>query len=317
MLKIKNWLRSRKWWLRARELQREGLGNVINRLRIQNRILSTPPIRTQRDGATEVRVLTWRRDWVNLVWALKSFYHHSGCDLPLFIHDGGLEAGQADKLLKHFPDATIVGSEQANEATETSLKKRGSLRSMEYRRTNISTRKLFDFYVMSKADRIITIDSDIVFLANPELLVSPTLQTKVNRYNRDLAESYAMSPEEIKQEFGLTVPSHVNSGLASVWNDSMDFDSIERWLHLPALFNNKWVTEQTLHAMCSARFGVEMLPNIYMVDTEPGLIPGVVCKHYPCEPRIWLYREGMRAAEQTLSGLFGGRHTAAENSKLR
>ena len=259
------------------------------------------PIVTDVSGNTEVRVLTWRRDWVNLIWALKTFYHQSGTNLPLFIHDGGLEAGQAEKLLEHFPNAVMVAAKEADDATESILQTRGFNRSIDYRRTNISTRKLFDFYLMSNAERIITIDSDIVFLSNPELLVTPPLCPKRNLYNRDIKESYSMTFEEIKEQFGLTVPRCVNSGLASVWRDSIDFDSIEKWLCHPKLFNNKWVTEQTLHAMCAARFGVELLPDTYMVDTEPGLISGVVCKHYPCEPRIWLYREGMRAVDRTLA----------------
>ena len=40
-------------------------------------ILDTPPVYTSTIGSVEVRVITWRRDWIEMVWALKSFYHYS------------------------------------------------------------------------------------------------------------------------------------------------------------------------------------------------------------------------------------------------
>ena len=51
--------------------------------------------------------------------------------------------------------------------------------------------------------------------------------------------------------------------------------------------------EQTLHAMASAVFGLELLPATYAVGTTPGIADGAVCKHYPGEPRPLLYSEGM------------------------
>jgi len=59
------------------------------------------------------------------------------------------------------------------------------------------------------------------------------------------------------------------------------------------MFENAWVTEQTLHALFSAVHGVEFLPDSYLVGDKPGLPEGLVCKHYPGYFRRWLYREGM------------------------
>jgi hypothetical protein len=63
---------------------------------MQRRFLRTSPLRTGRNaGATEVGVLTWRRDWMNVLSALKSFYHFAEVDLPLYVHDGGLRSAAA------------------------------------------------------------------------------------------------------------------------------------------------------------------------------------------------------------------------------
>jgi hypothetical protein len=114
-----------------------------------------------------------------------------------------------------------------------------------------------------------------------------------NRYNRDCEFWYSMSLDELETNFGLRPPPQINSGLALVRRTSIDFDQIERWLDHPKLFEDPWVTEQTLHALCSTAYGVEFLPDSYHVDTKPGLAPETICKHYPGYFRTGLYTEGM------------------------
>jgi hypothetical protein len=290
---LRRWARSRRTWLEFREASREGWANAWRRRRFQRRILDTPPVRTARDGPVEVRVLTWRRDWINMIWALKSFYFFAGVDYPLFIHDGGLGPGQAEQLQAHFPDATIVHAAEADARIEAELDRRGLARGLAYRRKNPSTRKLFDFFVFSGADYLVCIDSDIVFFRRPDLLIVPPEGVAVNRYNRDCDYWYSMTLDELEASFGVRPPPQINSGLALIRRDSIRFDDIERWLAHPKLFEDPWVTEQTLHALCSTVHGVELLPDTYLVATEEGLAPGTICKHYPGFFRTKLYTEGM------------------------
>jgi len=108
-------LRQSQTWVEFQELNREGWINAWKRWKIQRLILNTPPIPTVKTGSIEVRVLTWRRDWVNIIWALKSFYYFSEVDYPLFIHDGGLKTSQIEQLQHHFPDAQIIGYRDADQ----------------------------------------------------------------------------------------------------------------------------------------------------------------------------------------------------------
>src|SRR5271166_3521892 len=160
---LRSWLRSSPHWSDLRAAGREGYARALRRRRIQRLILKTPPIRTAFNGAVEVRALTWRKDWKNLLWSLKSFYHFAGVDFPLFIHDGGLAPGQAHQLLEHFPTAGVVTTEEADEKVTAFLQSASAQRCAQWRERNPVTRKLFDFYAMSNADYVISIDSDIVF----------------------------------------------------------------------------------------------------------------------------------------------------------
>ena len=288
---VRRWLRSRRSWRAFQEARREGWDNVRRRRHYQSKILGSPPIRTARSGPVEVRALTWDRDWKNLLWALKSFYHFARVDYPLFIHDGGLRPGQAEKLRRHFPDATFVGLDEADGRIRGHLS--GRPRSLEYRLQNPSTRKLFDFFAFSKADYLLSIDSDIVFFGRPDLLLVPPEGLDRNRYNRDIGFWYSMTVDELREAFGIAPPERINSGLSVIKRDSIDFDAIEDWLGHPKMFADKWVTEQTLHALCSTVHGVEFLPETYLVANEAGLDPSLVCKHYPGFFRKYLYTEGM------------------------
>lgn len=286
-------LRSHPLYLDLRWASREGWRRWWRRSQIQRQILATPPIRTAHSGPVEVRVLTWRRDWIDQVWALKTFYHFAGVDYPLYIHDGGLERGQAERLREHFPDANVISANEAAVRISAELKSQNLKRCLEYRFHSVLARRFVDFYCFSRADWIISIDSDVLFFRRPSELVAACGNTSKNLYNRDEGYWYAMSLDELESSFGVRPVGHINAGLSLVRRESIDFGLIERWLAHPKLFDEHWLTEQTVHALCSTIFGVEWLPDTYRVSTEPGLAPDLISKHYPGFFRRLHYEEGM------------------------
>jgi hypothetical protein len=290
---LRGWLRKQALWIRFQDVRKEGWSHAWKRSRVQPLILKTPPIPTAKSGPVELRVLTWKRDWINLLWALKSFYHYAQVDYPLYIHDGGLLPDQAQRLREHFPHAFIISRDEIDPRVEELLSARGLKRSLAYRRLNPSTRKIWDFFAFSQAQTVVTIDSDIVFFRKPELLLVPPEGVPRNRYNKDSEYWYSMPIDEIEACFGIRPPERINSGLAVIRVSSVDFDAIERWLHNETLFANRWVTEQTLHALVSTVFGIEHLPSTYLVSTTAGIPSDTICKHYPGFYRPFLYEEGM------------------------
>jgi len=291
--KLRTWLRSQQAWIRFRELSGEGFLAAWQRRSLQRLILQTPAVRTSHSGPVEVRALTWRRDWLNVLWSLKSFYHFSGADYPLFLHDGGLGDAHITCLRDHFPDATIVSKAQADELVEPTLRARNLARCVECRHKSVMARKFFDFYMPSTADRVIAIDSDVLFFSKPtELLHADPMHR--NRYNLDPESFYALKKEKLKELTGLDVPARINAGLSVVWRSSIDLPRVEEWLGYPGMLDSAWLVEQTLHALVGAVAGVTMLPESYLVSTRPGLPAGIVAKHYPGFYRPLLYQEGMR-----------------------
>jgi len=292
---LRTWLRSRQGWIRFRELQREGFVRAANRSRIERKILSTPPVDTPATGPVEVRMLTWRRDCLSAIWALKTFFRTSGKTFPLFIHDGGLAPGQPELLQRHFPKARLISRSEADALVVPELKSRGFERCASYRDRNGTVRKLFDFFLLSSAQAIISIDSDIVFFRKPSELIE---DASTNLFNRDVGFFYSMSPDELEESFGIRPPPLLNSGLSRVRVAAIKLDRIDQWLAHPKLFDDVWVTEQTLAALCATVDGFEFLPPTYEIAGGSPIQPQTICRHYAGRFRPFLYTEGMPEAER-------------------
>ncbi len=293
---LKTWFRKQPLWVRFQECNREGWSQVLRRRRIQRRILDTPPMRTLPvgEGPVEIRTVTFRRDWINAIWAIKSFLHQSGVDYPVVFHDGGLLPGQDRELLRHFPDAQVVSQADGDARVLALLEERGLTRCAEMRRTCVMARKLFDLHWLSTAETVITIDSDILFFRRPDDLIRPPGGWPVNLYNADAGHWYTLELDDLEAKLGVRPPVYINAGLAVVRRESIDLEAIERWLSVPEIWNgDPWLLEQTLHALCSTVNGIALLPPTYLVSTKPGLPADLISKHYPTFFRPLLYNEGM------------------------
>jgi hypothetical protein len=292
----------RRWpaYIAARELMREGLPAALARWRVQRRILFTPPVRTAPTGPTEVRVMTYRRDWVNQLWALKTFYHFAGVDWPLVIHDGGLTPRQAVALRRHFPDAGFVSRPDARVRVDRALAGRSLPRCAALSRDNVFGIKLIDYYVLTAADRVLHIDADVLFFRPPAELTAPPVGRRLNRFNRDRGYWYTLPPEELAARTGVPPAAEVNAGLGLVWRESVDLAFVEHCLGESGVGgDNGWLTEQTIHALLAARYGVELLPPAYHCGAGGPPAAEATAKHYPAAVRRLMYTDGMAHLTRT------------------
>jgi hypothetical protein len=280
--------------LRTRQKYGRGLRVAYFRDRVRPRILNTRPIECGKDATCEIHTLTSAGDWLNLVWALKSFYHYSGRRYGLCIHDdGSLEPSAIDTLAAHFPGARIVRRTQADREVPPGLA--GYPRCLEFRRTNLLAPKLFDFAHYLSADRMLLVDSDILFFSRPDELLRRIDDPAyiLNSVNADCASEYTVESDEAARRWGIALTPRFNSGLGVIHRGSLRLDWIEEFLESPVAAGHFWRIEQTLFALTSSRFGVELLPEEYAVrlDGEVGSAP---CRHYVGDIRHLMYGEGMR-----------------------
>ncbi|AFY47771.1 hypothetical protein Nos7524_1912 [Nostoc sp. PCC 7524] len=280
--------------LKFQQKYQHGLQVAHFRDAVRQRILKTQPITATTDKTCEIHVFTCSNDWLNLIWTLKTFYYYSQRQYALCIHDDGtLTTENRNTLQYHFPNARIIDRQSADERIIKTLQ--SYPRCLEFRKTNNLSPKVFDFAEYLQSDRMLLLDSDILFFAAPTELLNrienPDYQ--LNTLNADVASSYTVEPEEVKTRLGFDLAERVNSGLGLIHKRSLSFDWIEEFLALPSIIGHFWRIEQTIYALCSSRFGVELLPPAYDVHLE-GSINGSSCRHYVGQIRHLMYGEGIR-----------------------
>ena len=280
--------------LRFRQKFGHGLRVTWYRDVVRPRILSTPPINDTSDWRSEIHVLTSADDWLNLVWTLKSFYWMSGRRYALCIHeDGSLDDSAFALLHQHFPAARIIPRKDADARLTDVL--RPFPRSLEFRRTNLFGPKIFDFMTYLESERMALFDSDLMFFAEPtdylQRVENPGYRK--NTFNADCQDAYTVEPTEVRTRAGFELLPRVNAGFGLVHRDSICWEWTEEFLALPGILDgHPWRIEQTLYALCSSRFGAELLPDEYTLKLAPG-IGTRAFRHYNGAIRDLMYGEGI------------------------
>lgn len=281
--------------LRARRLAGYNPGVVYHREYLRPRILGLPPLEGTDDASAEVHVLTSERDWLNTIWALRSFYAQVQRRYALVIHgDATLSRTAVETMLRHFPSARVIEEKDIREEVLDSLA--GLPYCRKLRETNTLSIKSFDFVHTLQSARMILFDSDLLFFARPEAFLARLEADApcLNVFNRDVASAYAAEPEVIRAS-GFDILPEVNSGFGLVYRESMKHEWMEEFLtEIPGLAEGHfWRIEQTLFALCATRFGAILLPDDYRVFLK-GRLGNRPYRHYVGAIRDKMYTEGMR-----------------------
>jgi len=273
---------------------RDGLRTAYYRDVVRPWILATPPFEQTNDTRCEIHVLTSIDDWLNLLWALKTLYHWSGCRYALCIHDDGtLTPAVCGHLRTAFPKARIILRAESDARLGPMLADYPRCR--EFRALNKLSLKVFDFHAYLEADRLFLIDSDILFFAAPTALLALVGDPAAvfNTLNKDWRHGYSIEMEDVRALLDFTFPPLINAGLGLLHRGSVRFDWVEEFLVLPGIMSQSHQIEQTLTALCSARFGYRMLPEEYDVYIGPRRL-GQPSRHYTGPIRHMMYDEGIR-----------------------
>lgn len=286
---MRNWLRRNHAWVTLRRVHREGWVRAWKRWRLWQRILTTPPVTTRpaaENEPIEVHLLCYRNDYLCAVWALKSFYRHAAVDWPLTIHiQGDAPFRVASRLRAHFPQARIVSQHEADSIVNPWLASHRCQRLLAARAQNHYMLKLTDFHILSTAQRLVTLDSDVLFFQRPNELIE---FTGTHLFQRDPESTYVIS--EIP---GLRIAPRLNVGIMSFVRQSVSLPRCDEYLaHFPERAG--WL-EQTLYALHAAETGAATcLPETYLISLESGIDPAtLIARHYAGPSRHLLTEEGM------------------------
>ena len=242
-----------------------------------------------------VHLLTGANDWLLACWMLASWFHQTGKNWRVFLHDNGtLRDGEKEQMQRLFPIAHFVDPRDADDEIDTTLAPFPHCQ--KYRRAHPLARKIFDVPHFAPGERFLILDSDVLFFQRPARILQWCGSASDECwFNEDAAEASLLSGTEARETFGIALWPRVNSGLCLLPKSSLDLDLCESALRDTAIpHGHVWLIEQTLFALCASRHGRGgLLPPEYEVSLGKTARPAAVARHYVGAVRQRFYAEGI------------------------
>ena len=252
-------------------------------------LMRTPAIHLPQHGEAEIRTLCGHRRVYEAIGSFKSLLRFLPAPLPVVIHDDGTLTAEDRRLFEaHLPGVQIVARPEADERVEKALGDRGLHRCIALRRRYVYSMKLFDLQLYAAGARVLYMDTDVLFHAEPTELIASLLAPEnewVDRFNMDFQQSYTWSSEQIRAHTGIEVFPRLNSGLLSFQRPELPWALYEYCLEMPhrpeEVGTPSYLVEQSLAAIEFGGRGAQPLPPEYDVGLRQfwqGL--PVISEHY-------------------------------------
>ena len=292
----------RLWWLLKRDMKR-GLSASYHDYKIRPLIQKWNwPFWNDAPMSVPVHVLTGEKDWQLCAWMLASFFHHTEHTWNVVIHDDGTLTEEIRREFSAlFKTARIIPRAQADATLDAVLKPLPF--AYEYRGMHPLALKIFDMPYYCEAPRFIMLDSDVLFFNHPrEIMDWAGSGAKECWFNEDIAEGSLLPASDAIEDLGVKLWPRVNSGLALITKEAIDFDFCDRALGgTPILKGHLWRVEQTLFALCASRHGTGgLLPKTYEVSLGKHAAEDCVARHYVGAVRNRFFAEGMKRLRPVL-----------------
>ncbi len=223
--------------------------HTVRRQRFRNReslkrtflaVINTPPRRCNPHAGVELHTLTAHHHLFMYVTAVKSFLRFFD-DIAVVVHDdGSLTSSDASMLREHLRGVRIIERKWADAEMNRLLA--AYTLSRNYRRRIVNAMELFDNILLSGTERVITMNSDVLFLREPSDLIG-----WISGGSRQALSVHEERPAH-QREFLLAnsceFSPHVTICLTCFFRDIFDPDLIERAL---TRFPLDWFTGQNMY----------------------------------------------------------------------
>ncbi|MEC8858919.1 MAG: WlaTC/HtrL family glycosyltransferase [Pseudomonadota bacterium] len=257
-----------------------------------NKIMQLPPITGLDKDNFDLHILLCAKDVINGLWTLRSFFHYSGLRPSLIIHDDStLTDEDRQHLLQHFPEARIIGFQQAHDDMSRALSSHPA--AFRYRITEYSwpAIKLLDFAHYSGGRPFMVLDADVLFFRQPIEMIQ-AMQEGKGFFMSDWQDAYTWPVDRWPAVLETEGIARVNVGLFYLPDGQLyDLDYVDQCLN--AYYQRQpcprsiWL-EQTVWGALFARLGPTMqrLPDTYQISRQQPLTANTRSHHYVNDSRL-------------------------------
>jgi hypothetical protein len=207
----------------------------------------------------EIRMVTNHDSLISAIACIKSFYKTARVQIPCYIHVD-LSVNKIDRLLLKYclPQVTIVTYDRpkyTNRQNDPLNKLRSSWQGQ----------KLIQMIKASTAEKILILDSDILFLHRPDELLEWITSGKDNIFMEDIGNFSVFSEGEYRYYFHLKkIPEHINTGIMGIIRKSnlLNLTKLSEFIRIaPSIINQrlfpgyeKYYIESNYHVIEQAGF---------------------------------------------------------------
>jgi lipopolysaccharide biosynthesis glycosyltransferase len=236
------------------------------------------------------------RDVSMYLWAIRSFLYYAEIKCPVIVHDDGkLTAADYVALQESLPGIKIISRQEADSLIELKLKEFSKC--LEYRKQNVLTLKMFDFNLLSKSEKILSFDSDILFFRQPaEIIQNINSGSSETIYNCEFNNPTYSTNATITESFPFVLTGF-NSGLMCYVRENFQLAEIAEivdwvYLHQESL---SCLDEQVIYAILAERKLSRPLSSQYCADLQLKVRENkFVCRHYHTSLRYAFALEGLK-----------------------
>ena len=265
----------------------------------RKRILFSKPIICNNGSEFEVHIVTSQKDFLDAIWCLKTFYHYSGLRPKLVIHeDGTLSANGIKMFLKHFVNCRIIRRRDADEDMKHLLANYKYSKKNRLNKDFFCALKLFDGFYYASTDKLLLLDSDILFFKKPNEMIE-YIEEGTPFFNSDYQNAYVIPVRELNKILGVDILPRVNAGLMFLrkgyYISNLNFieNYFEKMKNViqPRDINRH---EQTLNAILLSKCKAVRLNENYQIS-KTLITDKTICHHFVNDgSRDNFYNEGLK-----------------------
>lgn len=251
--------------------------------------------------APAIHFLTGKRFWAQTAFCAWTLMKHSGRPFRVMLYDDGSFDEETMALFeKVFPKAVhFIRQPEIEDRLNEHLpvEKYPTLRARRIVYPNL--RKLTDIHVGQKGWQLV-LDSDMLFWAKPDELVSWLEQPDLPMVMRDVENSYGYEQSNLKRLCGEEIPDRLNVGICGLKSEEVDFDQLEDWnRRLIEEYGCSYYEEQALVAMMLAGKDCLFVPEstyICMPSKNQVASGEGILHHYVADSKIHYFTTGWEKA---------------------
>lgn len=269
---------------------------LVNKFWVSKKIFNLKLPECKPIGGIEIHMLCQKKDSNMLAWSLVSFINKSGICPKVVVHDdGSFDQDTVDKLERKFPELTVLPLKKANKLINnmTGL----SPKLLEYRnRGHKLIYKLTDIFILSQAEKIMVLDSDVLFFDYPQEILefingNSNYDSLISKhdgiYDLQLSDNYLKKYNILKND-----ADYMNSGIIMYNKGEIGLDKLLEYFENTQRKPGDYFVEMSGWGCLIAQTKFKFLPpEKYHIKSKPD--HNTIAKHFTNPRRHEFYIYGI------------------------